>query len=197
MRARAYLVDVGRRVARVEERAEGGVLEDKHALREHATYTVVRAQVVDLLVPYRVPELLAHELDALERLLRARPVLGEAGGERTTYRSTRHAPTCVPTASMRLSAISASSALESAGGTRASGSSSCSWATISLARRVLYAALAASVAAISIWSTSTHVRSIVCATGALAARTPSDTSGAVGAGAPSTVLGTAACMVFT
>ena len=44
-----------------------------------ATYTVVCAQVVDLFVPGGVPEVLAHELDAVECVVEARLVRDEAG----------------------------------------------------------------------------------------------------------------------
>jgi len=48
-------------------------------VRVVATYTVVCAQVVDLFVPGGVPEVLAHELDAVECVVEARLVRDEAG----------------------------------------------------------------------------------------------------------------------
>lgn len=159
---RELLRHIDRRVAHAQQRPKVVVLEDKDALGE--SENLRGDSCADCRSACPTPSSIAP----CTRTLRARAcpwcVADRSRGcvRRGTYRSTRHAPTCAPTASIRLFAISASSALDSAGGTRASGSSRCSCATISLARFVLYAALCASVAAISTWSSVAHTRSTAC-----------------------------------
>ena len=54
---------------------EGVVLQYEDTLVSafaHRTYPVVGAQVVNLLIPYRRPQILAHKLDALESVVHAR-----------------------------------------------------------------------------------------------------------------------------
>lgn len=52
----------------------------KDWLFDRNTYAVVSLQVVDVLAEHQRPEVLAHELDDVERVVEARPVPREPSG---------------------------------------------------------------------------------------------------------------------